>query len=429
MGNIETQSLTEIRRDLHSYPEAGWKEFRTTALVAEELDRLGYELYLGSDAIDTSNQLGVPDDDELERALSRAKDEGAPEPYLDAMDRVTGIVAERTFGDGSGPTVGLRVDMDALELTEASDQSHRPASEDFASRHPQEMHACGHDGHTAIGVGVARALDETTAFDGTVKLFFQPAEEGGRGGYPMSRTEHLTDIDYFMALHLGLDNEVGTVIAGYDRPLSNAKFDVDFVGDPSHAGKEPNDGRNALQAASTAIQNLYAIPRHGDGSTRINVGQVHSPNAQNVIAEHAQMRVEVRGGTADLNEYMQEAADRVLQHAAGMHDVSVETELYGQTTSFEADPELVDVVSAATRSVDDVETVVDRDQIGASEDASYLIRRVQKEGGLATYIGIGASNVSGHHTSQFDFDENALDIGVEVVVNSINRLSEADAKK
>lgn len=99
MSTIETQSLTEIRRDLHSYPEAGWKEFRTTALVAEELDRLGYELHLGADALDTSSQLGVPDDDELSRALSRAKDEGAPEPYVDATDGVTGLVAETTFGD------------------------------------------------------------------------------------------------------------------------------------------------------------------------------------------------------------------------------------------------------------------------------------------------------------------------------------------
>lgn len=427
MSTIETQSLTEIRRNFHSYPEAGWKEFRTTALVAEELDRLGYDLHLGAEALDTSSQLGVPDDDELSRALSRAKDEGAPEPYVDATDGVTGLVAETTFGDGSGPTVGLRVDMDALELTEAGDADHRPASEGFASRHPEEMHACGHDGHTAIGIGVARALREETAFDGVVKLFFQPAEEGGRGGYPMSRTTHLADVDYFMALHLGLDNDVGTVIAGYDRPLSNAKIDVAFSGDPSHAGKEPNDGRNALQAAATAIQNLYAIPRHGDGPTRINVGQVHSPNAQNVIAEHAQLRVEVRGGTADLNDYMRDAADRVLEHAAGMHDVSVDTALYGQTTSFEADQELVDVVSAATRSVDGVDTVLDRDQIGASEDASYLIRRVQEEGGVATYIGIGASNVSGHHTSRFDFDEDALDIGAEVVTGAIDRLAGVDA--
>jgi len=92
------------------------------------------------------------------------------------------------------------------------------------------------------------------------------------------------------------------------------------------------------------------------------------------------MRVEVRGGTGELNGYMGEVADRILQHAAGMHDISVETKLYGQTTIFEADLKLIDVVSAAAGSVDDVKTVVDRDRIGASEDVSYLIRCVQKGG-------------------------------------------------
>ena len=106
---------------------------------------------------------------------------------------------------------------------------HRPAREGFNSRHPGVMHACGHDGHTTIGIGIARELDEHGGFDGHLKLFFQPAEEGGRGGYPMSKTDHLEDIEHFLALHLGLDNETGKVIAAYERPLSNAKLDVTFT--------------------------------------------------------------------------------------------------------------------------------------------------------------------------------------------------------
>lgn len=424
MAAISELSLPELRRDLHKYPEAGWKEFRTTAYIAEELDERGYTLHLGADAVETDERLGVPDDDELQGARARARDEGAPEQYLDQMGDITGLVAEKTFGDGQGPTIGVRVDMDALEMTEASDPDHRPANEGFASRHPNEMHACGHDGHTSIGIGIARTLDTIDDLDGTVKLFFQPAEEGGRGGLPMSKTRHLDDVQYFMALHLGLGNETGKVIAGYERPLSNAKLDVTFHGESAHAGKAPHEGRNALQAAATAIQNLYAIPRHGDGVTRINVGQVHSPNAQNVISDHAQLRVEVRGETADLNDYMLASVDRIIEHAAGMHGVDYTTSLYGKTTTFTADDQLVTAVADAARSTDAVTTVTDREEFGASEDASYLIERVQANGGQATYLGIGASNPSGHHTSRFDIDEEALGIGVNVVINTIERLSE-----
>lgn len=425
MAIISEFSLPELRRDLHKYPEAGWKEFRTTAYIAEELDERGYTLHLGENAIDVDERLGVPDDDEIQRARARARDEGAPEEYLEQMGNITGLVAEKTFGNGQGPVIGVRIDMDALEMIEASDPDHRPAREGFASHHPNEMHACGHDGHTTIGAGIARTLDTSDVFNGTVKLFFQPAEEGGRGGLPMSRTSHLEDVEYFMALHLGLGNETGKVIAGYERPLSNAKLDVEFQGESAHAGKAPQKGRNALQAAATAIQNLYAIPRHGEGATRINIGQLHSPNAQNVIADRVQMRVEVRGETASLNEYMLDSIERVIEHAAGMHETEYTTTLYGQTTTFDVDNDLVTAVADAAQSTESVTTVTEKEEFGASEDASYLIKRVQAEGGQATYIGIGASNPSGHHTSRFDIDEEALQIGVDTVVETIKRLSEA----
>jgi aminobenzoyl-glutamate utilization protein A len=421
MADARTLTVRELRRDLHANPESGWKEFRTTALVAQALDDREYALHLGGDAVVEDARLGVPDDSAIESAIARAREKGAPERFLDRMDGITGLVAEKTYGDGSGPTVGVRVDMDALERSEATDDDHRPAREGFGSTHPNEMHACGHDGHTAIGLGIARELDENGGFDGTLKLFFQPAEEGGRGGKPMSETDLLDDVEYFLALHLGLGHETGTVIAGNEHPLSNAKLDVTFEGDPSHAGNAPNEGRNALQAAATAIQNLYAIPRHADGVTRINVGEVHSPNPQNIVAEEARMRVEVRGGSADLNEYMLAKARRVVDHAAGMHDVDYRTGLYGKTTTFTADDAMVDAVADAADDVDTVSTVVDRTDMGGSEDASYLIRRVQETGGEATYVGIGASNPYGHHTARFDIDEDSLDVGVDVVASTVRR--------
>ncbi|WP_373188869.1 amidohydrolase [Halolamina sp.] len=414
------QNLVDIRRDLHQYPEEGWKEFRTTALVAEELDDRGFTLHLGPNAVDPDERLGVPADDEIAAAVERARDLGAPERYLDQMDGITGLVAEKRYGDG--PVVGIRVDMDALARQEAMDDDHRPARDGFASKHPGEMHACAHDGHTAIGLGIARELDDNGGFDGTLKLFFQPAEEGGRGGKPMSETDHLDDVDQMLALHLGLGEETGTVVAGYDRPLSNAKLDVTFHGEPAHAGGEPHAGKNAAQALGAAIQNLYAIPRHGDGKTRINVGQVHSNNAQNVISEEAELRVEVRGETASLNEYMLGKARNVIEHAAGMHECSHDESLYGKTTTFDCDESMVRAVADAAGDIDGVSTVKDRKEFGGSEDASYLIRQVQEQGGEATYIGVGASNPAGHHTAYFDIDEESLAVGVDVVCETLRAL-------
>ena len=134
------------------------------------------------------------------------------------------------------------------------------------------------------------------------------------------------------------------------------------------------------------------------------------------------MRVEVRGGTHDLNEYMLGRAREVIDGAATMHDVEYETSLYGKTTTFRNDAPVVDVVEAAAEATDDVDRIV-TDEFGGSEDASYLIRRVQERGGTAAYLGVGASNPSGHHTAYFDVDEAAIDVGVGVITDAIGRLA------
>jgi aminobenzoyl-glutamate utilization protein A len=420
MARTTDLTLSELRRDLHEHAETGWTEFRTTALVAEELDERGFTLHLGPDAVNPESRMGVPPDDEVAAAVDRARSEGAPEAYLDRMDGITGLVAVKEYGDG--PVVGLRIDMDALDRTEARDDDHRPAREGFASVHPNEMHACGHDGHTTIGVGVARTLDEEGGFDGTLKLFFQPAEEGSRGGKPMSETDHLADVDHFLAVHLGLDLETGTVIAGRERPLCNARLGVTFEGEPAHAGSHPEQGRNSLQALATAIANLYAIPRHADGSTRVNVGMVRSDNGQNVISEEASMRLELRGETGAVNEYMLDRAERIVESAAEMHDVACSVDPWGKSITFEPDESMVRLVSRTAAETDGVTDVIDRQESGGSEDASYLISRVQAEGGEATYVGVGASNPAGHHTAYFDIDEDALELGVDVVVNAFRAL-------
>jgi aminobenzoyl-glutamate utilization protein A len=105
-----------------------------------------------------------------------------------------------------------------------------------------------------------------------------------------------------------------------------------------------------------------------------------------------------------------------------MHDVEVSHSLYGQTTTFVPDEAMVETVAEVAEGLPSVEHVIHRERIGGSEDASYLVERVQETGGLATYVGIGASNPTGHHTSRFDVDEAALDIGIDVVTEAIRRV-------
>lgn len=424
MSLIERFDLVDLRRDLHEHPETGWTEFRTTALVAEHLDELGFTIHYGEEVVSPEDRIGVPEPDEIRDAKRRAEREDAPERYLEKVGDVTGLIAEREFGSGGEPLVGVRVDMDALEIREADDDDHDPAREGFRSGHPGVMHACGHDGHTAIGVGIARTLVSCGGYDGTLRLFFQPAEEGGRGGFPMSVTEYTTDVDSFLALHLGLGNRTGRVVTGYDRSFSVGKIDVEFHGESSHAAKAPHEGRNALQAAATAIQQVYAIPRHADGISRVNVGRVHSPNPQNVISDYAEFRVEARGKTDEVRDYLMDRVERVVRSASDMHHVDYESSVFGTVPTFRADRELAGRIAGAVGSIDGVDDVVEREPFPAGEDAAYLINAVQDSGGQATYVGIGADIESDHHTPRFDFDERALHTGVEAVSESIRALGE-----
>lgn len=143
--------------------------------------------------------------------------------------------------------------MDALDLNEQHDDSHRPHRDHFASCNAGMMHACGHDGHTAIGLGLAHVLKQYAAqLNGVIKLIFQPAEEGTRGARAMVAAGVVDDVDYFTAIHIGTGVPAGTVVCGGDNFMATTKFDVQFSGVAAHAGGKPEDGRNALLAAAQA---------------------------------------------------------------------------------------------------------------------------------------------------------------------------------
>lgn len=420
MSTSRRDRLVELRREFHRHPEPAWKEFWTTARIIEEIESIGVdELYVGRDAL-APDRLAVPEAEELLSWAERAIDAGADPDRVESMvGGWTGAIAVLERGDG--PVVGLRVDIDALPREESTDEDHHPAREGFRSE-TGAMHACGHDAHATIGIGVLEAIAERD-FDGTLKVFFQPSEEVIGGGKPMAESGHLDDVDYLIGIHVGLDRPTGEIVAGIGDFLAVTQFYASFSGEPGHAGARPEEGRNAVQAMATAVQNLYAIPRHSEGASRINAGVVGGGTATNIIPEESFINGEVRGETTGVRDFTFERATDVLEHAAAMHGCEYDLEIEGQAPSAESDEELVDVVHDVSASNPDVTTATRRGAIGGSEDATFLMQRVQDQGGLATYVCIGTDHPGGHHTATFDVDEDSLEIGVDVIADSIERIA------
>ncbi|UIO99257.1 amidohydrolase [Halobaculum sp. CBA1158] len=419
---VAHEDLTAVRRDLHRHPEPAWCEFYTTARIVDELEARDLTAVHYGPEILGSERMNVPDDDELDEWFERARAAGAREDVLEAIEGgYTGAVAVLERGDG--PVVGVRVDIDGLPILESEDGEHVPAAEGFRSEHEGYMHACGHDAHATFGLGL---IDEVLAsdFEGTLKVFFQPGEEQIVGGGPMAESDLIEDVEYFLAAHVGLDHPTGEVICGIDGFLAVSHFLAEFEGEPAHAGGHPEQGRNTVQAAAAAIQNLYAIPRHADGPTRVNAGIVGGGTATNIIPEECFIEGEVRGGTTDLMEYMDGKAETVIRSAAEMHEVDVGVERLGRAPSATSDEELVEPIAAIAGDIEGVTTVTERDELGGSEDATYMMRTVQENGGYATYVGIGTSHPGGHHTSTFDVEEESLDIGVDFLTAAVLEIAE-----
>jgi len=418
MPETVRDGLTETRRRFHRYPEPAWREFYTTHLLVEELERIGVdELAVGTEAYDPDDRMAVPEDDSVERWFERARDRGADPDRLEQMaGGNTGAVA--VLDRGEGPAVGLRVDVDGLFIEESADGDHVPAAEGFRSETDETMHACGHDAHMTWGLATLEAIKDSD-FAGRLVVFFQPAEETSGGGYPMARSRFAEGLDYFFAVHVGLDHPTGEVVAGIERPLAMCHVDATIRGTSAHAGKAPQDGDNAMQALGTAIQNAYAIPRHEDGMTRVNVGKASSGTASNVIAERADLVAEARGETTELMEYAKARLKETVETAAEMHGCEATVDVVSESPRADSDPELVDVVADVARGVAGVDAVVPTADFGASEDATFLMERVQDEGGLASYLIVGTDHPTSHHTETFDVDERSLATGVEVLTDSI----------
>ena len=356
--------------EFHQIPELGFEEKETTELICEKLTGMGIHPL-----------------------------------RLDP----TGVTAY--VGPHDAYTVGLRADIDGLRVSEDTDLP-------FQSKHPGKMHACGHDGHATIGLGVAKVLMSIKdQLHGTVKLIFQPAEEGVRGAKSIVDNGHLDGVDYLIGSHVTnkKEDDPAVVIPGSYGSLATTKYDVIFHGKSAHAGGSPEVGRNVMLAVGTAILNLYAIPRHSGGVSRVNVGTVVAGSGRHVIADEAKMEIEVRGETTEINEYMKNYAVNIIESAAKMHGCTCEMKLMGAANSLTSSEALMERVKRVCE--EDLHLPVAKEMSsknGGSEDVSYMMNRVQEQGGQATFMRVLTHEAGPGHSRIFDIDEQVLPNAVKI---------------
>lgn len=405
-AEAQTQELTALRRDLHKHPETGWFEMRTTSIIARKLTEMGYEVLLGEDVCLKESRMGVPSDQELEQHYQLALEQGADPEFLPyTKGGMTGAIAILRCGEG--PTVALRFDIDALGVIESQDADHIPCKEGFASINHGAMHACGHDGHTCVGLGVAKTLMEIKdQLHGTVKLIFQPAEEGVRGAKSIVDKGHLDDVDYCIGAHITPnDQELSDVTPGAYGSLATCKYDVTYRGLSAHASGAPQLGKNAMLAAVTAVLNLNAIPRHSDGGTRINVGRLVAGTGRNVIPDEAFMEIEVRGDTTALNDYMCQKAMAIIQHSAQMYDCTYDVKLMGAASSVMSDEDFAQSIGEIAKKVGLKPSSKIMGKSTGSEDFAYMMNKVQENGGKAVFLRVRTTTFAPGHNRRYDFIE------------------------
>lgn len=391
--------MVENRRHIHKRPEEGWTEFETTAFVVEKLRAWGYKVLCGKEVLKTEDAMGR-DPVLVEKAIERAKAHGVSQAMLDELQGWTGAVAILETGR-PGPVTAFRMDLDCVCVQETSDPAHEANAGGYVSEIPCRMHACGHDGHTAVGLGLAHwAADHKDELVGTLKLIFQPAEEGTRGGLPLSESGIVDDVNYLVCSHIGTGCKIGEIAICHRGFLATTKFDIRFKGTPAHAGTAPEKGRSALLAACSCATVLAGIPRSGAGDTRISIGKIEAGEGRNVVPAHAYLQIETRGSSEEVNAYMADYVARIVKGMAEAYDVEGSIEKVGQATNLVADDEITEDLTRIAKEIPFIHKVTRNDGIKGSEDCTFIIRRVREHGGKAGFYIFGC-NEHGHHKGDF----------------------------
>lgn len=420
---VSESDLIHRRRAIHAVPEAGWTEFIATARATQVLEHLGFDVKVGREIIDPVFIRGR-NAKEVDIAEGKATEWGIEPELLKRMGSITGLVA--TFDTKRpGKTIAIRFELDALYMDEPEDFAHIPFREGFASTRHGIMHACGHDGHQAVGLELARfVVQNAQRLSGKIKFIFQPGEEGSRGAYPMVKSGCLDDVDLLLCAHIAVDLTAGVVVTAPNKFLCTTKVDFLFDGEASHAGMQPQIGRNALLAAADASLLLMALPRHSEGMTRVNVGTLHAGEGRNVVASHAKLEVEVRGENEAINRELTRLAIQRAEGCAMAFGVKCRHLIMGEAVDFVPDDAVTQMIAICARRARRCTQIIPTSPYNGSDDATLMIRRVQSLGGKAGYFLVGAKLEDTHEHAAIDFDERYLITLYDIYTNLLIGFSE-----
>ncbi|MCJ7854893.1 amidohydrolase [Lachnospiraceae bacterium NSJ-143] len=416
------KELVELRRMFHRFPEAGWMEFLTTCKIVEYLDRLGFKVFYGQNFLKPGQRWGQPLERFVKESMLNAEKHGVPRGFIDEVKNgFTGAAGVMRFSE-SGPVCVFRFDIDGLRITESTKEGHRPFELGFSSENENYMHACGHDGHMAVGLCLAKILsDNRHRLKGEARFIFQPAEEGCRGGQAVAESGFIESADYVLGGHIGVcslkKGETAAVKGGF---LCTTKLDIHFLGHSAHASNSPESGRNALLAAAEFVLSANAIPRHSGGATMVNIGVLNAGEGRNIIPDTAYVEAETRGETQRLNEYMKTELIRRANGAAAMYGCEVEIEMAGEAGGFASNADLKAAAKEICGAMGEGVSYAEKN-FGASEDFSNLAVEAEKYGAKSAYFTFGSAVKGVHHSPEFDFDEDTMALELEFFARAAQR--------
>ena len=380
----EFDHVRAIRHELHRHPELMFQEHRTNEVIRRELEELGIN-------------------------------------HVSGLAKGTGVLAHlpATSTPETAPTIALRADMDALPIEEDTGAQ-------YTSQTPGVMHACGHDGHTAILLGVARALTNMPIRPNNTTFLFQPAEEGGAGGEKMCNDGALDGsvlglpVDLIYGLHGWPDLELGTV-ASRNGPLLAAtdEFDITVTGVGGHAAYPHLCVDSIVVAAHiiTALQTVVSRNTPPHDSAVVTVGTINAGLARNIIAETTVMQGTLRTLTPERREIARADLERIATNIATSFGASarVSYDEGGYPVTFN-DPGATDRWRRIARATLDPARVIERDHPSmGGEDFSYYGAHVPA---CFFFLGLklpGVEKTPGLHTPAFDFNDDAIPAGLELM--------------
>ena len=372
-----TEEMKIWRRHLHQYPELGFDCHDTAAYVVERLKGFGIN--------------------DIHTGIAKS-----------------GVVA-LIHGRNSGSVIGLRADMDALPIEEATGL-------DYSSKVSGKMHACGHDGHTTMLLGAARYLQETRNFSGTVALIFQPAEEHGGGGEVMVQEGILDqfNIETVYALHTEPGMPVGQM-STTPGPIMAAvdTFEVYVTGQGGH-GAMPHLAADAIPAAVSITQAFQTIVSRNHNPVEdlvVSVTQIHGGTIDNVINDDAFVGGTVRTFSSDVRDMVDRRMAEICQGHAKAFGVDVNCDYTrGYPATINSDAQTAFAVDVAKEICGDNMVDSDRPRDMGAEDISYLL---EKKPGCYLYLGQGEG--AAWHNAAFDFNDEASPVGASFFVRLVER--------